>query len=93
MDPITASILVGGMLGTSFIGMYQADKQAKAAAKAQEKAQDRAVKNQNRLIEEGFQKRRSAMGLDGTPQNSGLIASQTGGVLTSVTDGNQASGL
>lgn len=94
-DPITTALLISAAttIGTGLIGMYQANQQANAAAKAQKKAQDQAVKNQNRLVEEGFNKRRSAMGLGQTPQKTGMMASQTGSILTSVGDGNQASGL
>ena len=93
MDPITAAILVGGMVVSSGISAYQADKTAKAQLKAQERAQDKAVKNQNKLVEESFAKRRNALGLGMVGGKTGMAASQTGSVLTSVTDGNQASGL
>jgi hypothetical protein len=90
MDPLTAAILIGG---TAAIGMYQANEQQKAIAKAQKRAKDEAVKNQNALVEQGFEKRRKTMGLGEPGAAGGLVASQSGGVLTSVTNGNQASGL
>jgi len=91
MDPFTAAILVGA--ATSMIGMQQANSNARAQARAQRQAQDQAVENQNALVEEGYNKRKNAMGLGQNKSGGGLVASQTGGVLTSVTDGNQASGL
>ena len=95
MDPITAALLIGAATTavTAGIGMYQGQQQAKAVARAQNKAQDKAVKNQNALVEEGFNKRRNAMGLGAQQAQGGQVASQTGSVLTSVTNGNQASGL
>lgn len=91
MDPVTAAILMASV--TAGIQMYQSQEQANAQAAAQKEAEDKAVQNQNALVEEGFQKRRKAMGLGDVTEKTGLIASQSGGILTSVTDGNQASGL
>lgn len=97
MTGLEIALLVGAAssVATGVIGMYQSNQQARAAARAKRKAEDQAVKNQNRLVEEGFNKRRSAMGLgmQGAQQKTGLTASQTGSVLTSVTNGNEASGL
>jgi len=92
MDPITAAILVGAI--TSGISMYQSNKQSVAAAKAAKEGKDDEVKNQNRLVEDAYGKRKQALGLGQKGGAAGgLVASQSGGVLTSVTDGNQASGL
>ena len=88
MDPLTAAILIG----TAAASMYSANQSAKAQARAQKQAQDTAVENQNKLIEEGYKKKKQAMGLGQEPK-TGMVASQSGGVLTSVNDGNQASGL
>ena len=89
MDPLTAAILIGT---TSAISMYQANQNAKAQARAAERAQDQAVENQNKLVEEGYKKKKQAMGLGSEPK-TGMVASQSGSVLTSVNNGNEASGL
>lgn len=88
MDPFTAAIL----LGTTMASMYQADQQKSAQQAAMKKAEKQAADNQNALVEQGFKKKKLAMGLGQTPMG-GQVASQSGGVLTSVTNGNEASGL
>lgn len=67
--------------------MYQAQKQREAQAKAMENERDQMVKNQNRLVEEGYMKTKQARGI-GPQMPAGNLASQSGSVLTSVTDGN-----
>lgn len=93
MPAIAAAILLSSAV-TAGVGMYQANQQAIAQRRAQRKAEEQALENQNKLVEEEFGKRKQALGLGQRGSAAGgLVASQTGGVLTSVTDGNQASGL
>ena len=82
MDPITAAILVGAI--TAGIGAYTANEQMKAAEQAQEDAKQQATNNQNALVQQNYAKRKNALGLGGPTSPSGNQASQTGGVLTSV---------
>jgi hypothetical protein len=92
MDPLTAMILIGSTLYTQQQSQEQARLERKGIRQQQEAAQEQALQNQNALVEEGYRKKQQARGLGGNTK-SGLVASQTGSVLTSVTNGNEASGL
>lgn len=71
-------------------------KEQQKQIEAQERANQQA---QNQAVQEQFRRSRQARGLGSGGSIgsgrfiSGLSASQTGSVLTSVTNGNQASGL
>ena len=84
MDPVTAAILLGTI--TSMAGMRQSQQQAKAARRAAFNQKKAGIENQNRIVEEGFQKRQQAIGLGGKNRRVlGDLASQSGAALTSVT--------
>lgn len=93
---IAAAVMIASTLYSGYMGQKQAEEQADVAKEARKAQERQAKRNRNALAEESFNKRRGALGLGqgGAPvAASGLTASQTGSVLTSVTNGNQASGL
>lgn len=88
MDPVTAAILIGG--GSMIMQQQMAKQQAEAMRKAQRKQEEQSARNQNKLVEQNFQKRKQALGIgQGGGEFAGGVASQEGGVLTSVTGESQ----
>ena len=70
---------------TSGVGIYQTEAQAQAARSARRKQEKEGIRNQNAIVEEGFRKRTG--GATGLGQPLGNTASQQGGILQGLGDG------
>lgn len=88
-----AGAAVGGIAGgiSGGASAEEGEKKRRAGEQAQKQAMINGVKNQNALVEDQYNKKKQASGLMGAPGSSasGLGASQTGAVLTSVTGNEQ----
>lgn len=85
MDPITATIILGGI---AYMQKMQADRQEKAIREAQKAEEQNAANKQNALVRDSYGKRRDTMSSMRGGRAVGLGgagASQTGTILTSVT--------
>jgi hypothetical protein len=82
MDPVSAAILLGSLA----IGTVQADQQRRDISRAQHREKRRGIQNQNAIVEEGFKKRTQG-GAVGLGQPLGNKASQQGGILQGLGDG------
>lgn len=83
------AILIGG---SAAISAYQTNQQTKAANSAAQDQEKEMVANQNKMVEDSFKKQRQARGLGQQSMSpAGNMASQSGAVLTSATNGNASS--
>ncbi len=71
--------------------MYQSNKQVQVANAAKKDQEKQMVANQNKMVEDSFKKQRQARGLGQQAGPAGNLASQSGAVLQSTTNGNAAS--
>lgn len=106
LNPVAIGILTGGLLGGAGLGplgsvigggigaMYDSNQgKMRDAQRNMRKLQGEGIANQNAVVEENYNKRKSAFGIgEKSTSPMGNAASQTGAILNSPSSGNSILG-